>query len=146
MRCVVATSYRRGVGKLHLDAIVALRNEFYDYHAQFGPMGGRDEPPEKWWSKEVTLLLFMLDDTPIGYIRFFPPVKEEYHISSFVITEKERGKGYGREALKQARAYFKAHGGKEMSIGAEYRNEPAVGLYKSFGFEVAYLGLTKKLK
>lgn len=146
MKCAVATTYRRGVGKLHFDAIVELRNEFYDYHVQFGMSHGRDDTPDKWWPKEVTLLLFMVDDKPIGYMRFFPPVKEEYHISSFVITEKERGKGYGREALEQAKAYFKAHGGKELSIGAEYRNERAVGLYKSFGFDVAYLGLTKKLK
>ena len=146
MKCLVATSYRQGVGKLYLAEITALRREFYEFHKQFGSTEDLEAPPEKWWGKDVTFLLFMVDDKPIGYIRFFPPVNKDFYISSFVITAQERGKGHGREALRLAKDYFKKRGGTNISIGAAVRNQAALGLYKSFGFNSCYLGLRKKVK
>lgn len=145
MEMLIATTYRRGVGKQYLDSISALRREFYDFHAQYGMVPDSDDV-KVWWHNDDTYMLFLENGAVIGYIRFPPPDNREFYIHTFVIAERERGKGYGRQALGLARDYFKKQGGTGLDIGAEYGNGRAWGLYQSFGFHIKYMGVKKDLR
>ncbi len=145
MEMLIATTYRRGVGKQYLEEISALRREFYDFHAQYGMVPDSNDVKD-WWRADDVYQLFLENGEVIGYIRFQVPEKREYYyIHTFVIAERMRGKGYGRQALALARDYAKKQVAAELAIGSEYANKRAWGLYQSFGFHIEYVGVKKDL-
>ena len=52
--------------------------------------------------------------------------------------ESQRGKGYGRRTILSALKWARARGAREAWLQVEARNEAAVGLYRSMGFEEVY--------
>lgn len=58
----------------------------------------------------------------------------EYDIWRFMIDKNFQGKGYGKAALKEAIAFLKKEGAKEISLSYEPENHVAAALYASEGF------------
>jgi len=58
------------------------------------------------------------------------------YIYGFVVRPDQRGRGYGKEILARAIADIIAQRPQPIFLEVETENDPAFGLYRSFGFEV----------
>lgn len=75
------------------------------------------------------------DGTPVGFIIFrdMVQVKERMELKRIAITEK--GKGYGREALRLAQKLaFEVFGTKYLYLGTKAENLRAQAVYRQTGF------------
>jgi len=70
---------------------------------------------------------------------------EYAYVSDLVVLPAHRGRGLGRALLVRAEEHARARGAKILRIGVLARNEPARGLYRSFGFEDRVVEMTKSL-
>jgi len=77
----------------------------------------------------------------VGYIIFYS-VDVEGHIMNLAVAPSERRRGYGRQLLTHALAFFKEQGATECYLEVREHNENAQRLYSLFGFEV--IGRRKK--
>jgi ribosomal protein S18 acetylase RimI-like enzyme len=76
-----------------------------------------------------------LDREPIGTLNV-QNLGGEAYIYGFVVRPDQRGRGYGREILARAIADIIAARPQPVFLEVETENDPAFGLYRSFGFEV----------
>ena len=60
----------------------------------------------------------------------------EAYIYGFVVRQEQRGRGYGKEILARTIADILAERPQPVFLEVETENDPAFGLYRSFGFEV----------
>ncbi len=70
---------------------------------------------------------------------------EYAYVSDLVVLAAYRGRGLGRALLERAEGHARSCGAKILRIGVLARNEPARGLYRSFGFEERVIEMTKAL-
>jgi ribosomal-protein-alanine N-acetyltransferase len=75
-----------------------------------------------------------IDNKLIGYLRLLTH-KDYGHLGQIAVTKLERGKGYGNILMKYALDYFESKGMKRVGLYVETNNQPAISLYKKFGFE-----------
>ncbi|MCL4447507.1 MAG: GNAT family N-acetyltransferase [Candidatus Thermoplasmatota archaeon] len=66
-------------------------------------------------------------------------------IWDFMVYERERGKGYGKDALKALDKILKELGQKRVSLHVFGHNEVAIGLYSKSGYKVTNLVMSKDL-
>jgi ribosomal protein S18 acetylase RimI-like enzyme len=76
-----------------------------------------------------------LDGAPVGTLNV-QNLGGEAYIYGFVVRPDQRGRGYGKEILARTIADLLAEEGRPVYLEVETDNEPALGLYRSFGFEV----------
>jgi len=76
-----------------------------------------------------------LDREPIGTLNVQNLGGNPY-IYGFVVRPEQRGRGYGKEILARAIADIVAARPQPVFLEVETDNDPAFGLYRSFGFEV----------
>ena len=76
-----------------------------------------------------------LDREPIGTLNV-QNLGGEAYIYGFVVRPEQRGRGYGKEILARAIADIVAQRPQPIFLEVETENDPAFGLYRSFGFEV----------
>jgi ribosomal protein S18 acetylase RimI-like enzyme len=76
-----------------------------------------------------------LDGQPIGSLNVQNLGGDPY-IYGFVVRPEQRGRGYGKEILARAIADVVAARPQPIFLEVETENDPAFGLYRSFGFEV----------
>ncbi len=62
-------------------------------------------------------------------------------IEDFVISEKYRGMGIGRELLNALILVSQKEGLKRLALGADHRNHKAVSFYQKQGFDTSHMGL-----
>ncbi|MBQ6813517.1 MAG: GNAT family N-acetyltransferase [Methanobrevibacter sp.] len=62
--------------------------------------------------------------------------EDDFYICEVAICSDKRGKGYGKEALSQLIQLAKDLDCKRVVLDADFRNDGAYRLYKSFGFKV----------
>jgi ribosomal protein S18 acetylase RimI-like enzyme len=79
--------------------------------------------------------LATLDHEPIGTLNV-QNLGGEVYIYGFVVRPDQRGRGYGKEILARAIADIVAARPQPVFLEVETENDPAFGLYRSFGFEV----------
>ncbi|MBR6478253.1 MAG: GNAT family N-acetyltransferase [Lachnospiraceae bacterium] len=80
------------------------------------------------------------DGEVVGFTMFaFEPDYEDpgdrYWLWRFMIGEEYKGRGFGKEALKQIIAYFKENGATNMRLSTKESNVNAIHLYESQGFK-----------
>jgi len=63
------------------------------------------------------------------------PGKRAY-LSRLIVKKEKRGSGYGKALSNYVLNFAKEKGYKEIALGVNIDNAPAVGLYKSLGFTV----------
>jgi len=76
-----------------------------------------------------------LDHEPIGTINV-QNLGGDAYIYGFVVRQEQRGRGYGKEILARTIAAIVAERAQPVFLEVETENDPAFGLYRSFGFEV----------
>jgi ribosomal protein S18 acetylase RimI-like enzyme len=76
-----------------------------------------------------------LDREPIGTLNV-QNLGGDAYIYGFVVRQEQRGRGYGKEILARAIADIVADRPQPIFLDVETENDPAFGLYRSFGFEV----------
>ena len=76
-----------------------------------------------------------LDREPIGTLNV-QNLGGEAYIYGFVVRPDQRRRGYGKEILARAIADIVAERPQPVFLEVETENDPAFGLYRSFGFEV----------
>ena len=76
-----------------------------------------------------------LDSQPVGTLNV-QNLGGEAYIYGFVVRPEQRGCGYGKEILARAIADIVAQRPQPIFLEVETENDPAFGLYRSFGFEV----------
>jgi ribosomal protein S18 acetylase RimI-like enzyme len=76
-----------------------------------------------------------LDREPIGTINV-QNLGGDAYIYGFVVRPDQRGRGYGKEILARTIADIVATRSQPVFLEVETENDPALGLYRSFGFEV----------
>lgn len=80
-------------------------------------------------------IFFVAEDPQIaGYIGMYrmPP---EGEITNVAVTRKMRGKGYGRELLLTMQRWAAEHEIDRIILEVRSKNEPAIQLYRTYGFE-----------
>jgi ribosomal protein S18 acetylase RimI-like enzyme len=76
-----------------------------------------------------------LGQEPIGTLNV-QNLGGDAYIYGFVVRPDQRGRGYGKEILARAIADVVAQRPQPIFLEVETDNDPAFGLYRSFGFEV----------
>jgi ribosomal protein S18 acetylase RimI-like enzyme len=76
-----------------------------------------------------------LDHEPIGTLNV-QNLGGDAYIYGFVVRPDQRGRGYGKEILARAIADIVAARLQPIFLEVETENDPAFGLYRSFGFVV----------
>lgn len=93
------------------------------------------------WSEQGFLdgmkdaIFFVAEDSQIvGYIGMYrmPP---EGEITNVAVTQKMRGKGYGRELLLAMQRWAAEHEIDRIVLEVRSKNKPAIQLYRTYGFE-----------
>jgi diamine N-acetyltransferase len=76
-------------------------------------------------------------EAPVGFLLYnTAPSRERFFVMRLMIDRAHQGRGYGREALAQLLALFRAHPqAKEAAISYNQGNEPARRLYLGSGFQ-----------
>jgi ribosomal protein S18 acetylase RimI-like enzyme len=86
-------------------------------------------------SSSYRYYLAQLDHQPVGTLNV-QDIDGEAYIYGFVVRSELRGRGYGREMLARTIADIEAERPQPVYLEVETDNDPAFGLYRSFGFEV----------
>lgn len=71
----------------------------------------------------------------VGYVGFWFVI-DEAHISTLAVAPEFRGGGVGRKLLQAALAAAADMGCRSATLEVRPSNEVAIGLYRSFGFEI----------
>jgi ribosomal protein S18 acetylase RimI-like enzyme len=96
----------------------------------FGP------PDIEGWldSPDARTLVVERNRSPIGTLRLHRDAGGA-GIYGFVIDAAWRGRGFGREALRQACEELRGEGAERIGLEVDVANDHALGLYTSVGFE-----------
>lgn len=102
-----------------------------------------DESYSRPWSEEELLndmrkelsyfYVYELDGVISGYVIIYK-ILDEAEIASIAVSKRHRGKGFGRYILKDILEIIKPV--KTVYLEVEQTNEPALALYRSFGFNI----------
>lgn len=100
-------------------------------------------------SSGTHLLLVIREEEPIGFMNIlcFYSVwshGQVFALDDFFITEKFRGKGYGRQALTELETYAKEQGIKRIQLLAENTNPGAVHFYEMLDYKRQEINLFVK--
>lgn len=80
-------------------------------------------------------LVYEKDQEIIGYIGMYLIV-DEADITNIAVSERYRGKGYGKKLLIEAANRIFAEGYQAMTLEVRKSNRPAICLYERAGFQI----------
>lgn len=112
-------------------AIAAILAEDFDANAE----QVRQSVSRNMQSPVYQYFIATLDREPIGTLNV-QNLGGIMYIYGFVVRPEQRGRGYGKEILARAIAALVAERPQPVYLEVETENDPALGLYRSFGFEV----------
>ncbi len=78
------------------------------------------------------------DDTPIGCVAYRTRTDDTGEVKRLFIRGGYRGKGLSKALLAEVKDYAKAQGCNKLFLDTRITLEPAVSLYRSFGFEITF--------
>lgn len=95
---------------------------------------------------EAIVLVSVLDEAVVGMITvqilISTAIGEKVGlIEDFVISEKYRGAGIGKELLNALILASQKEGLKRLALGADHRNHRAIAFYQKQGFDTSHMGL-----
>lgn len=91
------------------------------------------------------------DALPIGCIAYREKASETGEVKRLFIRSEYRGKGISKELLKTVESYAKEQGCHTLFLDTRITLEPAVSIYRSFGFNIVfqqgyYVQMEKKIR
>jgi GNAT superfamily N-acetyltransferase len=134
----------RVAGPSDLEAIVSLVGSFRDYLEN-------DSPADEAIAAAVETLLndpateFLLAGEPgdgFAQVRYRPSVwtgSEDAWLEDVFVLDRARGEGIGRMLVEAAIGRARKRGCGRIQLETNAANEPAVELYRSFGFSQSHL-------
>jgi mycothiol synthase len=86
--------------------------------------------PSRWWIIEH-------EHQPIGVVILANGITPDaWELAYFGLIPQVRGKGFGRAILRQSLSLAKSVGMEKMTLMVDSRNQIAMSLYRSVGFEI----------
>lgn len=79
-----------------------------------------------------------LDSTLIGCVAFRRKGEKVGEVKRLFIRSEYRGQGISKELLKTIESYAKEQGCTSLFLDTRITLEPAVNLYRSFGFKIVF--------
>lgn len=79
-----------------------------------------------------------LDNTEIGCVAYRRKSDDTGEVKRLFIRRKYRGWGISKALLGEVKRHAKAEGCTKLFLGTRITLEPAVSLYRSFGFEITF--------
>ncbi|MEZ4452175.1 MAG: GNAT family N-acetyltransferase [Nannocystaceae bacterium] len=104
---------------------------------------GDPTPGEGYFADKIApqAVVAELDGQVVGY-SFFQVFVDEGYIRHLAVDRRVRGRGIGRALMRAIAARMRALGCARWRLNVKPENEPAVGLYRAMGMEVAYASAT----
>lgn len=86
-------------------------------------------------------------DAPVGVLWIGPTTDSpvDWWVWDIEVVESERGKGYGRQAMRLAEVEANARGAVTLGLNVFGFNTPARSLYESLGYETTAVQMRKSL-
>ena len=78
------------------------------------------------------------DNTPIGCVAYRTKTDDTGEVKRLFIRSGYRGKGISKALLSEVKSYAKTQGSNKLFLDTRITLEPAVSLYRSFGFEITF--------
>lgn len=102
-----------------------------------------NEKIEKVWAA-------FYDGEPVGCIAYRNKENGVGEVKRLFIKNEYRGKGFSKELLKTVEQYAKKQGNFTLFLDTRITLEPAVSIYRSFGFDIIfqqglYIQMEKKI-
>ncbi len=118
------------MSSLLLDDVYALEQECFSH-----PWAREDM--EDSFNNPAYFFFVCKDDEnrPVGYISYYQ-IRDEAFINNVCVTKDARRQGAGRMLVQRAAQSAQDNGASFLSLEVRSKNEPAVKLYESEGFEV----------
>ena len=110
-----------------LGAIMALEKSCFKDPWSEGMMRGELE-------YKNTLFFVLKEESELLGFAALRCILDEGHVMNIAVSEKERGKGYGKILLKGLISAARERGVFHITLEVRAGNEPAINLYKSFHF------------
>ena len=82
--------------------------------------------------------LIYYDDFPIGCIAYRKKGEGVGEVKRLYIVNEHRGKGISKKLLKTVECYAKEDGCNTLFLDTRITLEPAVSIYRSFGFDIVF--------
>ncbi|WP_397533364.1 GNAT family N-acetyltransferase [Roseateles sp.] len=153
-------SYRSAVTS-DLPALCALGEQVNAIHHAahpqvFAAAGAPDRDEEHWAAclgrDDARIFVAELDGQLVGFVTVV--LVNEAHsllqpmrfgrVGSVSVTEAMRGRGIGKELMRQAHAFVAELGGHEVRLTVWAFNEAALRLYQELGYETRSLNLARR--
>lgn len=112
-----------------IDAIAEIEEK------SFSTPWSRDSLRDGIEDARYCFIVLTVDGKAVGYGSILP-ILDECDLLNLAILPEHRGKGYGKELLSALITEAKGRGAAVMHLEVRQSNERAIGLYRSFGFEV----------
>jgi ribosomal protein S18 acetylase RimI-like enzyme len=102
----------------------------------------------------ATSLVAQCDDEVVGFVNVLFVERDKNpllqpisfaRVGSIGVAEAHRGRGIGRELMRQAEAWASARGARHLSLNVWAFNERAVDLYRKLGYDVRSHSMGKRL-
>ena len=97
------------------------------------------DPSEKivnGYLKQGKCFVLKKNTVTLGIMVLIPTFPESIEVINIAVSEKEQGKGYGKQLLKFAIDYAKTQKYKTIEIGTGNSSLMQLGLYQKFGFKI----------
>lgn len=78
------------------------------------------------------------DDTPIGCVAYRTKANDTGEVKRLFIRGGHRGKGISKALLSEVKSCAKTKGCSKLFLDTRITLEPAVSLYRSYGFEIKF--------
>ena len=78
------------------------------------------------------------DNTPIGCVAYRTKADDTGEVKRLFIRSSQRGKGISKTLLSEVKSYAKTQGCTKLFLDTRITLEPAVSLYRGFGFEITF--------
>ena len=111
----------------HDDYMIDFLGDDKDCYTRYGAA----ENIEKVW-------VAFESNTPIGCVAYRTKTDDTAEVKRLFIRSGYRGKGISKALLSEVKSYAKAQSRAKLFLDTRITLEPAVSLYRSFGFEITF--------
>ena len=94
-----------------------------------------DDPSGHIINRGGEILFALIEGSVVGTVALINAGELGFEVAKMAVTPEHQGKGVGRALISKCIEYTKSRGKTELVLESNTRQEAAVHLYRSFGFE-----------
>jgi GNAT superfamily N-acetyltransferase len=125
----------------------ATQVDYPEFARLFPELGTGDPVPDlEHWLKDSAPSTFLATrgSAVVGYA-FYRLFAGAGYVANVVVDPGQRGRGYGREIMRELARRFRAAGAVEWSLNVKPENTAAIALYRSVGMQRAFDSMVLRL-